>query len=77
MHNIFIYNIYEHDHDRMVLHTTVHNLGSNMHQDMHQVACIPGTRSDLYLDFCSVRIVRILRPIWPLGRFLHDNGRDA
>ena len=48
MHNIFIYNIYEHDHDCMALHETVQNPGSNMHQNMHQVACIPATRLDLY-----------------------------
>src|ERR1035438_4600260 len=77
MHNIFIYNIYEHNHDRMVLHATVQNPGSNMHQNMPQVVCTPGTRPDMYPDFRSVRVVLLFRPILPLGRFLHDNGRDA
>jgi hypothetical protein len=44
MRNIFICNIYEHDHDRMVLHATVQNPGSNMHQNVHQVTCIPAGR---------------------------------
>jgi hypothetical protein len=33
---------------RAALHATVQNPGSNMHQNMHQIACIPATRLDLY-----------------------------